>query len=314
MDMENLAVIVCNISARLGPVLYASLAVGYYMYNRYRGSEHYGEVGWQALWLMISLMLVFLSGSVHDYLIMRQTDTSLFYELLLKINKVIPRILWFLVLAAVGSIRLKKADVVLITAYGILMLVTPRMSNMASLAWGIPFLWGAFKTAERHKVWYGKLSGLLLLGFLMHMANATANISGVSALGVVIRGGITVGYYPVLFGADLTARIMVWRDEGVRAAPGTEVQAREPDVTVRAETEAAQAIEGLADSYGLTPRETEIVQYIYDGMTNREIAERIYTAEGTVKAHNYNIYSKLGISKRTQLILAINEAREKMTG
>ena len=101
--MENLAVIVCNISARLGPVLYASLAVGYYMYNRYRGSEHYGEVGWQALWLMISLMLVFLSGSVHDYLIMRQTDTSLFYEVLLKINKAVSythldvykRQLWF---------------------------------------------------------------------------------------------------------------------------------------------------------------------------------------------------------------------------
>lgn len=47
-------------------------------------------------------------------------------------------------------------------------------------------------------------------------------------------------------------------------------------------------------------------------MTNKQIAERLYVAEGTIKAHNYNIYSKLGVTKRGQLILLVNETRRTL--
>jgi two-component system, NarL family, nitrate/nitrite response regulator NarL len=53
----------------------------------------------------------------------------------------------------------------------------------------------------------------------------------------------------------------------------------------------------------LTPRELEIVRLVAEGLRNREIAERLTITEGTVKIHLHNIYEKLGVSGRPQLIL-----------
>lgn len=54
----------------------------------------------------------------------------------------------------------------------------------------------------------------------------------------------------------------------------------------------------------LTPRELELVQLVTSGLRNREIAERLSITEGTVKIHLHNIYEKLGVTGRGQLILA----------
>jgi RNA polymerase sigma factor (sigma-70 family) len=53
----------------------------------------------------------------------------------------------------------------------------------------------------------------------------------------------------------------------------------------------------------LTPRELEIVRLAAEGLRNREIAERLAITEGTVKIHLHNIYEKLGVNGRSQLIL-----------
>lgn len=57
----------------------------------------------------------------------------------------------------------------------------------------------------------------------------------------------------------------------------------------------------------LTPRELEVLRLIADGLTNREIAEKLFVVIGTVKAHNNRIYGKLGVSNRVQ---ALARARE----
>ena len=53
----------------------------------------------------------------------------------------------------------------------------------------------------------------------------------------------------------------------------------------------------------LTPREIEIVRMIAQGLRNRVIAERLTISEGTVKVHLHNIYEKLGVNGRLELIL-----------
>jgi two-component system response regulator DevR len=50
----------------------------------------------------------------------------------------------------------------------------------------------------------------------------------------------------------------------------------------------------------LTPRETEILGLIAEGMSNREIAETLFLAEKTVKNNVSGILSKLGMQRRTQ--------------
>lgn len=53
----------------------------------------------------------------------------------------------------------------------------------------------------------------------------------------------------------------------------------------------------------LTGREIEVMCQVAEGLSNREIAERLTVSEGTVKIHVHNIYSKLGISNRVDLTL-----------
>jgi LuxR family maltose regulon positive regulatory protein len=52
----------------------------------------------------------------------------------------------------------------------------------------------------------------------------------------------------------------------------------------------------------LSDRELEVLQLIAEGLTNKEIAARLYLSPGTVKVHAHNIYSKLDVSGRTQAV------------
>jgi LuxR family maltose regulon positive regulatory protein len=52
----------------------------------------------------------------------------------------------------------------------------------------------------------------------------------------------------------------------------------------------------------LSARELEVLPLIADGLTNQEIAVRLYLSLHTVKAHARNIYAKLGVSSRTQAV------------
>ena len=53
----------------------------------------------------------------------------------------------------------------------------------------------------------------------------------------------------------------------------------------------------------LTPRELEIVQMVSEGLRNREIATRLTISEGTVKIHLHNVYEKIGVDGRMELLL-----------
>jgi DNA-binding NarL/FixJ family response regulator len=53
----------------------------------------------------------------------------------------------------------------------------------------------------------------------------------------------------------------------------------------------------------LTPRELDIVRMIARGLRNKSIAERLAISEGTVKVHLHNIYEKLGVTGRLELVL-----------
>jgi DNA-binding NarL/FixJ family response regulator len=53
----------------------------------------------------------------------------------------------------------------------------------------------------------------------------------------------------------------------------------------------------------LTPRELEIVRMAGEGLRNRGIAERLSISEGTVKVHLHNIYDKLGVEGRLEMVL-----------
>jgi ATP/maltotriose-dependent transcriptional regulator MalT len=53
---------------------------------------------------------------------------------------------------------------------------------------------------------------------------------------------------------------------------------------------------------GITPRELEILQLISSGLSNREIADRLFVSENTVKTHSSRVFDKLNAKRRTQAV------------
>jgi DNA-binding CsgD family transcriptional regulator len=59
---------------------------------------------------------------------------------------------------------------------------------------------------------------------------------------------------------------------------------------------------------GITPRELEILEAMAAGLSNREIAERLYVSENTVKTHAARLFDKLDARRRTQAVQCAREA------
>jgi two-component system, NarL family, response regulator LiaR len=60
---------------------------------------------------------------------------------------------------------------------------------------------------------------------------------------------------------------------------------------------------------GITARELEILRLIAAGLSNREIAEKLFVSENTVKTHSSRVFDKLGARRRTQAVQFGKQAR-----
>ncbi|MGO3209895.1 response regulator [Brachybacterium sp. AOP42-C2-15] len=59
----------------------------------------------------------------------------------------------------------------------------------------------------------------------------------------------------------------------------------------------------------LSPRETEILETLATGATNREVAKALFISESTVKTHLVHLYDKLGVDSRTSALRVARERR-----
>lgn len=87
-------------------------------------------------------------------------------------------------------------------------------------------------------------------------------------------------------------------------------------ITVLDKKVMARLSELMADNFGknnknisdeLTDRENEICSLMVEGLSNKQIADRLYISEGTVKNYISNIYDKTGIHDRVKLIVELRK-------
>ena len=67
----------------------------------------------------------------------------------------------------------------------------------------------------------------------------------------------------------------------------------------------------MAEDYGMTNREIDILRLIYRGMSNNEIAEQLFISKSTVKSHIYNTFRKAEVRSRSEIICLIHDKNYK---
>jgi len=93
--------------------------------------------------------------------------------------------------------------------------------------------------------------------------------------------------------------------------PRETVITREVPVEVRVPVPTAGPFvrdQARVEQLGLTPRELDILEAIAAGLSNREIAERLFVSENTVKTHAGRVFDKLAAKRRTQAVQLAKEA------
>jgi NarL family two-component system response regulator LiaR len=147
---------------------------------------------------------------------------------------------------------------------------------------------------KRHVLIYGLIAGVLIAALnLIQYRYLVVEHS------VEIYGGLIAAVFSAV-GIWLGLRITA------RRQPTASDTISEPSFAQRAAT-SAQGQPFLPDEKRLenlriTPRELEILNLIAQGMSNREIADKLFVSENTVKTHSSRVFDKLGAKRRTQAV------------
>lgn len=106
---------------------------------------------------------------------------------------------------------------------------------------------------------------------------------------------------------DWTLEIYVGSVAVLFAALGIWIGRRLTRVTPPIAREDFTADEAALQRLGISKREFEVLQSIAEGLSNREIADKLFVSTNTVKSHSSSLFSKLNARRRTQ---AIQRAKE----
>lgn len=142
-------------------------------------------------------------------------------------------------------------------------------------------------TPLRHAILYGGLGGALIV--VLQLIEYRYLIITHS---IEIYGGLI---------ALVFVSLGVWLGVTLTGRP-ERVVVKEVEVRVPMEPVPFSADPARREEFGVTKRELEILGLMASGLSNKEIADRIFVSENTVKTHTSRLFEKLGARRRTQAI------------
>ena len=143
----------------------------------------------------------------------------------------------------------------------------------------------------------GVMSPVCLRGFAMiYLSSAVANAVGQS-LDAQSAGIVTLGLL-------VAALVIAFLDASISHEPKVPSLATPPDARPLPPIE--DRIAHIANIYQLSDTEREVLGYLAKGRSLRGTAEQIHLSESSAKYHRRNIYQKLGITSREELIELVN--------
>ena len=137
----------------------------------------------------------------------------------------------------------------------------------------------------KHLAFYGACGGLLILAMQL-----------VEYRFLVLRQSVEV--YAAIIAAAFAA-VGIWLGLTIT---GRKVVVKEVAVEVPMPLAPFAPDTAKIAALGITPRELEVLQLIAEGLSNKEMAERLFVSENTVKTHTSRVFDKLGASRRTQAV------------
>ena len=155
----------------------------------------------------------------------------------------------------------------------------------------------AYFFMKKHILIYGICGGLLiivlkLIEYRFLIIERSIEIYG----GLIALLFASVGIW---LGLKLTKDKVVVKEVPVEVTVEIPVPSREPFLLDQTKLQ----------QLGITARELEILHLIAGGMSNREIAEKLFVSENTVKTHSSRLLDKLNAKRRTQAVQIAKELR-----
>jgi len=137
---------------------------------------------------------------------------------------------------------------------------------------------------KRHVLMYGLIGGILIA-----LLRWTEYQFLVVEHSIEIYGGLTAATFAafgIWLGLRLTRKQIVLKEVHIPVPAGHPFSVNSRKL----------------DELEITPRELEILELMAKGMSNREIAEKLFVSENTVKTHSSRVFDKLGAKRRTQAV------------
>jgi len=79
------------------------------------------------------------------------------------------------------------------------------------------------------------------------------------------------------------------------------------ELEAKSESDSGALIEMIRHKYSLSEREIEVLRGIADGLSNQQIADQLFLSVHTIKFHTRNLFDKLEVSSRTQVLSRLRE-------